>query len=155
MLKTNIVTLCILSVALCSLGLVSSQPAQATPALRSEDFNPGRIIDDHIFVDKDSMSVEDIQRFLEDRVQSGSCDRNRVSRSESAPQPPYTCLFEFQQNIETGESNYGLFDDNGNPTNIDEGKKRSSNYLGCCSGKLHQPAGFIGCLTKRIGAYYR
>jgi len=41
-------------------------------AVRATDFNPGRIIDDSVFYDKDSMNVQQIQAFLNSQV--GQCD---------------------------------------------------------------------------------
>ena len=86
-------------------------------------FRPGRIIDDYIFTDTSTMTVEDIQRFLESEVEGGQCDRNRENAYSGAygHNGPYTCLFEFQQNIETGETNYGLFKEDGAPSDIENG----------------------------------
>ena len=105
---------------------VSPSTASAAPIPGADidvnQFNPGRIIDDHIFTDTSTMSVEDIQLFLENNVDGGICDRYRENIYEgNSNVGPYTCLFEFQQNIETGEHNYGLFDDYGAPVNIEDG----------------------------------
>lgn len=41
-------------------------------AVKATDFNPGRIIDDSIFYNKDAMNVQQIQSFLNKQI--GSCD---------------------------------------------------------------------------------
>ncbi len=84
-------------------------------AVTAADWNPGRIIDDQIFYNKDAMSVFQIQAFLNAKVPN--CDRWRSSSNPSY-QPPYTCLFEYQEVIETGESNYGRFNQDGTPLQI-------------------------------------
>ena len=76
-----------------------------------DDFDPGRLIDDDVMVNYSTMTADEIQAFLEDNVEGGECDR------EPDPGSP-TCLFEYQENPETGENNYGLFDD-GFPAEIE------------------------------------
>ena len=113
---------------LASLLYITVAPSTASAApipgeeIDANQFNPSRIIDDYIFTDTSTMSVEDIQRFLENNVDEGVCDRYRENIYDGSTNVgPYTCLFEFQQNIETGEHNYGLFDDYGAPINIEDG----------------------------------
>src|SRR5664279_143971 len=78
-------------------------------------FNPGRIIDDTVFTNNTSMSVVQIQAFLNSKV--SSCDTNGTSpasefgRSDLThaqyavtrgwPAPPYTCLRDY---VEAGRS---------------------------------------------------
>lgn len=60
-------------------------------------FNPGRIIDDGVFTNKNSMSVQDIQNFLNARVPT--CDTNHAPGSGSqGEQPPWICLKNFSEN---------------------------------------------------------
>lgn len=74
-------------------------------AARKEDWNPGNIITDAIFTDKDSMSVDQIQSFLNQNI--GICDTNgsniateygtnqtraQYAASRGWQGPPYTCL---------------------------------------------------------------
>ena len=90
--------------------------------LNGADFQPGRIIDDHIFTNSSTMSIEEIQRFLETTLPTGQCDRYKQSPYSNQISPPYTCLFEFQQNPLTGVHNYGLFTDDGAPASVDGGQ---------------------------------
>lgn len=73
-------------------------------ALSGSDFNPGRIIDDSVFFNKDAMSVGDIQNFL--YAKSGPCDTNRPT-TDSRYQPPWTCLYQYRENTSTKENNIG------------------------------------------------
>ncbi len=80
-------------------------------ALNSSDFKPGRIIDDAIFYNPNSMFAQDIQNFLNSKL--ASCDTNgqkpysgnpSLTRAEWAaqngkPAPPYTCLKDYSQNV--------------------------------------------------------
>ncbi|MYB39741.1 hypothetical protein F4X86_00370 [Candidatus Saccharibacteria bacterium] len=102
--------------------LIGPQGVSAyTGEIDAADFNPGRIIDDHIFTNASSMTVEEIQRFLEESVTGGECNRYQENFYGTTDEPPYTCLFEYQQNIETGEDNYGLFTDDGAPAEVEGG----------------------------------
>jgi hypothetical protein len=94
-------------------------PGKEALAISGSDFKAGRIIDDAIFTYKDSMSVSQIQTFLNSKMPS--CDRWRASSNPNY-QPPYTCLNEYQENVSTGESNYGRFNSNGTPLQISGGK---------------------------------
>lgn len=101
-------TLCL--IAAITLLIVPSGQASAVSA---DDFNPGRIIDDNVFFNKDTMTVSQIQKFLDAKVPN--CDTNgdkyhngvrRRDISSSNP-PPYTCLKDYYENPETNENNYG------------------------------------------------
>ena len=99
-----------------------NQEASAYPAeLGSDNFHPGRIIDNHIFTDVSTMTIEDIQDFLEDNVENRECDRYHENSYSTDISGPFTCLFEFQENTETNENNYGLFTDDGAPVDIEDG----------------------------------
>lgn len=90
-------------------------------AVRATDFNPGRIIDDSIFYDKDSMNVQQIQAFLNSQV--GQCDTwgngpsgrgdGRTAAQFAAAQhsnywhqPPYVCINNYHENPNTGETSF-------------------------------------------------
>ena len=98
-------------------------------AVKATDFNPGRIIDDSIFYNKDAMNVQQIQSFLNKQV--GNCDtwgtgpsgRNdgRTAAQFAAAQnsnywhkPPYVCINNYHENPNTGETSFekggGSFD---------------------------------------------
>ena len=109
---------------LMALGLLALNAPAATAAplnISGNDFNPGRIIDDDVLVDYSTMSVDEIQSFLEDNVENGKCDRYHAYTLGSSVSGPFTCLFEYQENPDTGENNYGLFYDDDAPAEIEEG----------------------------------
>jgi hypothetical protein len=99
-----------------SIFILHSIPAQA---LSGSEFKAGRIIDDSVFFNKDSMSVNQIQQFLNAKVPV--CDRNRASSNPSY-QPPWTCLKEYQENITTKANNIGQFNSDGTPKSVAGGK---------------------------------
>ena len=120
--KIALSTLGCLVLAIISHFLITPQAALSAPLeLDADNFNPGRIIDDVIFTDPSTMTAKEIQRFLEVSVNESECDRYKENTYSSAYTGPYTCLFEFQQNTETGEHNYGLFEEDGAPTEIEDG----------------------------------
>jgi hypothetical protein len=74
-------------------------------ALSGSDFQAGRIIDDEIFYNNDSMSTQEIQIFLESKVPNCDTDgtqpyagttRAAYGTSRGYP-PPYICLKDFTQ----------------------------------------------------------
>jgi hypothetical protein len=82
-------------------------------ALTGSDFQAGRIIDDAVFTDTSSMSVQDINNFLSAKVPS--CDTNgtqpyagttRAAYGRSAGHPPpYVCLKDYRENPNTHQNN--------------------------------------------------
>jgi len=83
-------------------------------ALSGSDWRAGRIMDDSVFYNKSSMSVDQIQEFLNSKVPtcdtngtqiySGSQTRAQYSTSQGYP-PPYTCLKDYKENPTTHENN--------------------------------------------------
>lgn len=97
----------LLQISLMTLALVLGAltfQAQPAHALSGSDFNPGRIIDDSVFFNKDAMSVSDIQSFLQSKVPS--CDTNHTS-GNSSYSPPWTCLYQYRENTTTHANNIG------------------------------------------------
>ncbi len=108
------ITLGILPLALTGLVLagalvLSDKPAQSS-ALSGSDFQAGRIIDDSVFYNDSSMTVSQIQQFLNARVPncdtngdrmhwSGMTRREWAAQSSSRDNPPYTCLKEYTEQI--------------------------------------------------------
>jgi len=88
-------------------------------ALSGSSFSAGRIIDDWIFTNKNSMNVTQIQNFLNAKVPT--CARWHSAYNAQNP-PPYTCLKEYQENTTTGENNFGRFNGDGSPYNVPGGK---------------------------------
>lgn len=82
-------------------------------AIDPDDFNPGRIIDDLVFTNSDSMTITQIQDFLESKVPecdtNGDKTHNGVLRKNysSTNKPPFTCLKDYYENPTTQENNYG------------------------------------------------
>ena len=94
-------------------------PLQQAEAVTASDWRAGRIIDDAVFYNKDSMSAGQIQDFLNAKVPT--CDRWRASSNPSY-QPPWTCLKEYLENPTTRENNVGRFNANGTPYQVPGGK---------------------------------
>ena len=97
-----------------------SVAAQSTAhAADARNFNAGRIIEDNVFTDSNSMSVQAIQSFLESKV---SCDTWGSKTSELGGgtraqwmaargiSPPFRCLTDYRENVSTGQNNYGKND---------------------------------------------
>lgn len=99
-LKKLLLTLVIAIAGVASLSVF----APKAHALSGSDFNPGRIIDDSVFFNKDAMTVTDIQNFL--YAKSGPCDTNRPT-TDSRYQPPWTCLYQYRENTTTHVNNIG------------------------------------------------
>ncbi len=102
--------------ALFSLWLFLPTPAKAA------SFEAGRIIDDSIFVNKNSMSVADIQNFLNSKVPT--CNRwhaGFTGSSGTVYSPPWTCLKEYNENPTTKQNNIGQFNPNGSPVVVPGG----------------------------------
>ncbi len=94
-------------------------------ALSGSDFKPGRIIDDVVFTNQNSMSTIDIQRFLESKVVGGSCDTDGSRAStrynssmnryythaewgaQNGNPAPYVCLTTYRENSTTKQTNLG------------------------------------------------
>jgi hypothetical protein len=108
-LKLTLATL--LSAVLLAATLSSLLPGQASAQLRGSDFNAGRIIDDAVFFNSNSMTAAQIQSFLNARVPN--CDtwgqrmynstqtRAQWAAANNRPAPPYVCLRNFSQNVPT------------------------------------------------------
>jgi len=80
------------------ISTLSFLPSSAL-ALSGSDFNPGRIIDDLVFFNKNSMSVTQIQNFLNSKVPT--CDTNHTGFTGSTGtiySSPFICLKDFYEN---------------------------------------------------------
>src|ERR1700712_5580097 len=94
-----------LALVVVGLGAVSLFTPKAH-ALNGSDFNPGHIIDDSVFFNKDAMSVNDIQNFI--YSQSGNCDTNHAAGSGAqGATPPWTCLYQYREKVGYGINNIG------------------------------------------------
>lgn len=93
---------------------MAAAPVGDAFALSGSDFQPGRIIDDSVFHNKDAMTISQIQAFLNSKV---TCDRWGTKTSEFGGgtraqygtahgfPPPYTCLPDYIENPNTFENN--------------------------------------------------
>jgi dihydropteroate synthase len=102
--------------------LPSNLFSQHASAVTASDWRAGKIIDDAVFYNKNSMSPQQIQQFFDAKVPT--CDRWRAS-SNPTYQPPWTCLKEYQENTATRENNVGRFNANGTPYQVPGGKLAS------------------------------
>lgn len=95
-------------------ALFSVSPASRVDAANAANWKAGRITDDSIFFNANSMSADDIQAFLNSKVPncdtwgqalfSGSQTRAQYGTSVGNP-PPYVCLKNYQENPTTRENN--------------------------------------------------
>ncbi len=104
-------------------SLALNLQAPGASALSGSSFQPGYIIDDQVFYDSESMTVQQIQNFLVANVPN--CDtggnlpyfgtyngvtyNGNILRKNLDPNfpPPYTCLKDYAENPTTHASNYG------------------------------------------------
>ena len=115
-LRQLLISLLLLPLVLTSVSFLATQKADA---ITGADWKPGRIIDDAVFFNKYSMSVAQIQDFLNAKVPV--CAKNHTDYSPTYP-GPYTCLKDYQENITTGESNVGRYNPDGSPYQVPGGK---------------------------------
>ncbi len=93
---------------------LTANVARAEPVT---DFDAGKIIDDSIFYNKDSMSVSQIQAFLDNLIPN--CDVNgtqpsgygnltnaQYAQQQGWPGPPYPCLNKYHEDPSTNETSY-------------------------------------------------
>lgn len=74
-------------------------------AVAGAEFQSDRIIDDVVFFTPNTMSVNDIQNFLNSKVPV--CDTNHVSPNPSY-QPPFTCLKSYTETVSSKDSEANL-----------------------------------------------
>jgi len=130
-LKKSLALFIVLALAVTGLKMAASPHGKRADALSGSDFNAGNIIDDAVFYDKGTMTVTQIQSFLEDMVANpthspdgvkGACDTwgakisefdssmTRAQYAASNPNdsihdPPYICLYQYYENPTTHENN--------------------------------------------------
>ena len=98
-----------------SVGVVTFIQTQKVNASDARNFNAGKIIDDSIFTNSNSMSVQDIQNFINSKVK---CDTQGAKRSElgggtraqwmasKGISTPLRCLADYRENVTNGQNNY-------------------------------------------------
>ena len=111
-------TTLILIVLAISMTTASLLQRQGVAALSATDFKDGNIIDDATFYDKDSMTISEIQNFLNRQIPN--CDTwgtspsgyGSLTRAQYAQQimgwhaPPYVCLNNYHENPTTNETSF-------------------------------------------------
>ena len=89
-------------------------PTATSHAVSASDWNAGRIIDNNVFFNNNSMATADIQNFLNSQVptcdtwgqQTYSSTQTRAQRGASKGyNAPYVCLKDYQENPTTHETN--------------------------------------------------
>lgn len=81
------------------------------------DFNAGNIIDDGVFYNKNAMSVQQIQSFLDylipncdiwgtSKSEYGGGTRAQYAQATWGQSPPYVCINKYYENPNTGETSY-------------------------------------------------
>ena len=124
---------------------------QKASALSGSEFKPGRIIDDFIFTNKSSMTVDQIQQFLNSKVPT--CWKDHpiyTGGSGTVYYPPYTCLKDYQENPNTGANNYGQYI-NGVPTTVAGGLSAAQIIWGAGQEYNINPQSLIVLLQKEQG----
>lgn len=100
-----------------SISVAAIQNNTPTSAVSATDFKAGRIIDDVVFYNKDSMSVQQIQDFLNRLIPNcdtwgtgpseyGGGTRAQYAASRGWPGPPYACLNNYHENPTTHETSF-------------------------------------------------
>lgn len=103
--------------AIFSVGALSMSTRDNAAAVSATDFKAGRIIDDSVFYNKDTMNVQQIQSFLDRLIPNcdiwgtgqseyGGGTRAQYAASQGWPGPPYVCLNKYYENPTTGETSY-------------------------------------------------
>jgi len=106
--------LCVALTGLLLLGVIF--PVMKTSALSGNEFQAGRIIDDAVFYNSQTMNAQQIQDFLNARApvcdtngdqMYGSSTRRDYSISRGYP-PPFVCLKSYRQDVPTKAAETGL-----------------------------------------------
>lgn len=109
--------LLLLSLFLLSVGTLTALSTPDTRAADARLFDAGKIIDDGIFTNTESMTVDEIQQFLNSKIIS--CDTNGSKTSELGGgtraqwaaargySTKFTCLKDYYENPANGNNNYG------------------------------------------------
>ena len=90
------------------LGFHTINTQFSAQALSAREFNPGRIIDDSVFYNKDAMSVDQIQSFLDTLIPYCNTwnPQSFVDAGGNRVSAPYVCLNNYHENPTTGETSF-------------------------------------------------
>ena len=118
--------------------MLLTKPQTATAADKA-NWSAGNIISDSNFIDKNSMSVQDIQAFLDQKI--GTCDvwgkakateyGSNLTRAEYAASrgwnaPPYTCLNMYHEVPKTSPTSGTPANNYSNPDSIPSGAQSAA-----------------------------
>lgn len=117
-LSRNLYTLLAFVISVCFLSLLVIYNGNRAYAAPITDFNPGYIIDDSVFYNKNAMNVQQIQAFLDARIPN--CDvwgtqpsgYSNLTNAQYAqqikgwPGPPYVCINKYYESPDTNETSY-------------------------------------------------
>jgi len=99
--------------------------------VHAASFDPTRIIDDSVFYNKSSMSVQQIQDFLNSKIPN--CDTNHsgyTGGSGTIYSPPWVCLNNYYENpTSTYSISYSYLDSNGNSITGSETFTHNNAYI--------------------------
>lgn len=106
----------VVALSLVASSLFSLIAPQASEALSGSSFKAGRIIDDGVFFNGNSMPASLIQTFLNSKVPACDTYGNQMRGSQTRAQygtsagnpPPYVCLRDYQQNTPAMNAESGL-----------------------------------------------
>lgn len=141
-----------LGLALIAMIISLVLPPPKASALSGANFKAGRIIDDYVFFNKSSMSVQQIQDFLNSKVPN--CDRWNSYKGTvygTYIQAPYTCLKEYNENTTTRANNIGLFNPDGSPYQVPGGKSAAQIIWDASQAHGINPQVLIVMLQKETG----
>jgi uncharacterized protein with LGFP repeats len=104
-------------VLLTSISVALVQNRDNVHAVSATDFNAGKIIDDSVFYNKDSMNAQQIQDFLDRLIPNcdvwgtgkseyGGGTRAQYAASRGWAGPPYVCVNKYYENPNTSETSY-------------------------------------------------
>jgi hypothetical protein len=121
-------------------------------ALSGSEFQAGRIIDDAVFTNKDAMTVQQIQSFLNSKVPV--CWKNHptyIGGTGTVYNPPFTCLKDYQENPTTHENNYGKFNGDGSVSSVPGGLSSAQIIWNAAQTYNINPQSLIVLLQKEQG----
>jgi len=90
-----------------TVAVVAPLPDNATSAqaVSAEEWDPGFIVSDTVFYDGSAMTVKEVSTFLKQKMaEAGGCQPNHPATPDQ-PQPPYTCLESYTQDVPTMPAN--------------------------------------------------
>jgi len=104
---TRMLAAVVASAFLATIAVILPLPGNATSAqaVTASDWDPGFIISDDLFYDGGAMSTKEVQAFLDRKLEErGGCQPWHPATPDQ-PQPPYTCLKDYKQDVPSMPAN--------------------------------------------------